>query len=275
MDTNSTIATQFQSTLPAWGETYVSAPCGLALSISIHSPRMGRDSRSRRSSISGYPFQSTLPAWGETSSPTLAPLSRPFQSTLPAWGETVHAHQGKHLLNISIHSPRMGRDLYPWNGIHILAISIHSPRMGRDGAGVRLAVQPLQFQSTLPAWGETLAEEISAYDDKFQSTLPAWGETNWESGKTTPTTEFQSTLPAWGETEKYHLQPITIDISIHSPRMGRDDDQDLSGQYAEFQSTLPAWGETAEWKRSKMPKTFQSTLPAWGETAEALIRPCR
>ena len=28
--------------------------------------------------------------------------------------------------------------------------------------------------------------------------------------------------PRMGRDEKYHLQPITIDISIHSPRMGRD-----------------------------------------------------
>ena len=56
----------------------------------------------------------------------------------------------------------------------------------------------------------------------FQSTLPAWGET------TVRTTDdycygFQSTLPAWGETQSDIETYVATLISIHSPRMGRDD----------------------------------------------------
>ena len=56
-------------------------------------------------------------------------------------------------------------------------------------------------------------------------------------------------------------------ISIHSPRMGRDPGRSRSPRMiSRFQSTLPAWGETAarRWTGRGMP--FQSTLPAWGET---------
>ena len=58
---------------------------------------------------------------------------------------------------------------------------------------------------------------------KFQSTRPAWGATRdimdvllWH--------EFQSTRPAWGATG-YELDMANVDrISIHTPRVGRDQD---------------------------------------------------
>ena len=56
---------------------------------------------------------------------------------------------------------------------------------------------------------------------------------------------FQSTLPAWGETATTTNIDTLLDISIHSPRMGRDV-QMVKGAAHDllFQSTLPAWGET-------------------------------
>ena len=56
---------------------------------------------------------------------------------------------------------------------------------------------------------------------------------------------FQSTLPAWGETVPAFLHDGLEWISIHSPRMGRDEKGvGRMGHELEFQSTLPAWGET-------------------------------
>jgi len=57
-------------------------------------------------------------------------------------------------------------------------------------------------------------------------------------------------------------------ISIHSPRMGRDNLRP-PGKLSDgiFQSTLPAWGETEVNPKNGLIKAkFQSTLPAWGET---------
>ena len=84
--------------------------CAVVGTISIHSPRMGRDLAVGKIAAEEIQFQSTLPAWGETcrSSPDFS--SAAFQSTLPAWGETCFAPVGLHGLLISIHSPRMGRD---------------------------------------------------------------------------------------------------------------------------------------------------------------------
>ena len=57
---------------------------------------------------------------------------------------------------ISIHSPRMGRDFDSLDDIKDKAISIHSPRMGRDQHWHQHGPIWMPFQSTLPAWGETV-----------------------------------------------------------------------------------------------------------------------
>ena len=41
-------------------------------------------------------------------------------------------------------------------------ISIHSPRMGRDAAYADQAKRDGKFQSTLPAWGETVYLDVTA-----------------------------------------------------------------------------------------------------------------
>ena len=61
----------------------------VALFISIHSPRVGRDVGKDKDNNTVFVFQSTLPVWGET-----------------YW---YHINTNK--ISISIHSPRVGRDL--------------------------------------------------------------------------------------------------------------------------------------------------------------------
>ena len=57
--------------------------------------------------------------------------------------------------------------------------------------------------------------------------------------------EFQSTRPAWGATCIDVHCFCAIRVSIHAPRVGRD--EPLSKQvhiFRRFQSTRPAWGAT-------------------------------
>ena len=77
--------------------------------ISIHSPRMGRDTDMVRAVLTGQNFN---------------PLS-PHGERL----DLIRLHTIA--INISIHSPRMGRDRMAHHGRCAgIAISIHSPRMG-------------------------------------------------------------------------------------------------------------------------------------------------
>ena len=241
--------------------------CRNIFRISIHSPRVGRD-RSMPSASCGLRtdfnplsprgerlqeiptktktigFQSTLPAWGETRAAPGQSCAPQFQSTLPAWGETGPAAGHDGWRRISIHSPRVGRDRGERDHHGGPGISIHSPRVGRDAALRAAEEQRQEFQSTLPAWGETSpfrfspekflisihsprvgrdepAQHHGLEADQFQSTLPAWGETQAPAGPKTGI-QFQSTLPAWGETAMMFGIQGHFFISIHSPRVGRD-----------------------------------------------------
>ena len=102
---------RFQSTLPAWGETvYVTLPQNYQW-ISIHSPRMGRDTGNLAGAANNFIFQSTLPAWGETAahvSPSASP--RHFNPLSPHGERPVFRLFDPIHGGISIHSPRMGRD---------------------------------------------------------------------------------------------------------------------------------------------------------------------
>ena len=132
-------------------------------SISIHSPRMGRDAFTRSQNLAysdfnplsphgerqvpgrrcskGTYFNPLSPHGERHNSLTVAFALAPFQSTLPAWGETIYAGNIASAACISIHSPRMGRDPMDALGKPVGGgISIHSPRMGRDFPLVDAAV---------------------------------------------------------------------------------------------------------------------------------------
>ena len=123
---------------------------------------------------------------------------------------------------ISIHSPRMGRDQQK----NILAackkISIHSPRMGRDWREWIYTHVDRYFNPLSPHGERPVLVPVLPPHSRFQSTLPAWGETRVAGRGLQAAALFQSTLPAWGETYYRRIAAITITISIHSPRMGRD-----------------------------------------------------
>ena len=152
-----------------------------------------------------------------------SPAARLFQSTLPAWGETGLRIQPHMTYDISIHSPRMGRDppdapappppayfnpLSPHGERHDLHqsfiqginISIHSPRMGRDSLARINLPSDFVFQSTLPAWGETLSVGRRATNCRYFNPLSPHGERLNGEVSDIVTVGFQSTLPAWGET---------------------------------------------------------------------------
>ena len=126
-------ARRFQSTLPAWGETGPRDLRGGASTISIHSPRMGRDLAAVAVEDREQLFQSTLPAWGETPACVAALAEALFQSTLPAWGETL---------------PEL---LSATSSVDFNPLSPH----GERPASSKVTPLPKRFQSTLPAWGET------------------------------------------------------------------------------------------------------------------------
>ena len=123
---------EFQSTLPAWGETLCHWDADTMIAISIHSPRVGRDEW-RLDKEAVFQFQSTLPAWGETAGRTIWYGIKQFQSTLPAWGETYTVLCARDFLqHFNPLSPRGERRNLVGGRRMKRFISIHSPRVGRD-----------------------------------------------------------------------------------------------------------------------------------------------
>ena len=146
---------------------------------------------------------------------------RRFQSTLPAWGETRPPTDDppRHNFNpLSPHGERRTTLTLIWTN---RTISIHSPRMGRDSCADWRIRRETEFQSTLPAWGETHSHARPSWPPLFQSTLPAWGETVLPDRRVQPR-PISIHSPRMGrDVAQYHTSGW-LAISIHSPRMGRD-----------------------------------------------------
>ena len=168
-----------------------------------------------------------------------------FQSTLPAWGETKPGKLHGAEESISIHSPRMGRDrtirriIRP--GKNFNPLSPHGER--RD---VGLAIELMVDFNPLSPHGERHATTESKMTLlQFQSTLPAWGETRSSVKVGLPYSDFNPLSPHGERRRSRCCRPCSQLISIHSPRMGRDaSDGPAYTAPDRFQSTLPAWGET-------------------------------
>ena len=81
-----------------------------------------------------------------------------------------------------------------------MEISIHSPRVGRDEDGLYTVKVRIQFQSTRPAWGETL--KSAAFSRRFSISIhsPRVGRDVIPLHTVVMQSLFQSTRPAWGET---------------------------------------------------------------------------
>ncbi len=237
---------QFQSTLPAWGETQtVSHKFRLVKVISIHSPRMGRDNFVKFFNVFSFSISIHSPRMGRDSARS-PPWSTAilFQSTLPAWGETmrvvsisnaqiisIHSPRMgrdgiieatfKHRQGISIHSPRMGRDRVMAVAKSIEQISIHSPRMGRDGGALQRGPKPDDFNPLSPHGERRRPGRVPLQAGDFNPLSPH-GERRGRYGPPLPGSDFNPLSPhgerlAVGDWAQYNCP-----ISIHSPRMGRD-----------------------------------------------------
>ena len=95
--------------------------------------------------------------------------------------------------------PVWGATAVSYKLIGDIRISIHAPRVGRD-----LIIAVHQIGGNV-----------------FQSTRPVWGATGTHS-RLRLRLEFQSTRPVWGATDTCLAPYPPPLISIHAPRVGRD-----------------------------------------------------
>ena len=152
------------------------------------------------------------------------------------------------------------------------------------------------FQSTRPVWGATMTDAEIAEIREFQSTRPVWGATAAQDRAVEDDYHFNPRAPCGARLLQtfydLHKQPI----SIHAPRVGRDElDLDTvigvehfnprapcgarlcisttQKQSEKFQSTRPVWGATTGKDGfDEHSPSFQSTRPVWGATRDRPLK---
>ena len=85
----------FQSTRPVWGATFLPRPIGDLPEISIHAPRVGRDSVLTAENCLKRNFNPRAPCGARPFAEIKAAYDAGFQSTRPVWGAT-HWHDLYH-----------------------------------------------------------------------------------------------------------------------------------------------------------------------------------
>ena len=213
--------TGFQSTLPAWGETF---PFRRRLDTPPNfnplSPR-GERLRQRAARPERWYFNPLSPRGERRKNSGAANRCPDFNPLSPRGERLPKAAASYHDGNFNPLSPRGERQRPVRGGLQGPDFNPLSPRGERLSSTV-IYYHNRRFQSTLPAWGETgRSSPRPIWTSAFQSTLPAWGETGARWRRRRPKI-FQSTLPAWGETGAGRDADGRGDISIHSPRVGRD-----------------------------------------------------
>ena len=254
------------------------APCGARpvhhlrrvddLAISIHAPRVGRDLFRPVGTLSSYRFQSTRPVWGATA----------MLHGLQVFG------------GISIHAPRVGRDQVSHVSDTGGGISIHAPRVGRDWQPPSFRRASSYFNPRAPCGARRYRPTTSrTFLPHFNPRAPC-GARRPRFAIRAVLSRFQSTRPVWGATCARGAGTVPAPISIHAPRVGRDNCRGVcANQRDTFQSTRPVWGATdsdairlpatrisihaprvgRDLAASELPPSnvvFQSTRPVWGAT---------
>ena len=107
----------FQSTRPVWGATRRFAERSIALVVSIHAPRVGRDAGACYHTNRGACFNPRAPCGARQERGGHRAALIEFQSTRPVWGATTTYPSEVRVHFVSIHAPRVGRDIVRAYGV--------------------------------------------------------------------------------------------------------------------------------------------------------------
>ena len=189
-------------------------------------------------------FQSTRPVWGATTRALIVTPRWLFQSTRPVWGATGKRRSDCKVNFISIHAPRVGRDLFGDRPLRILGISIHAPRVGRDAINRRVvfhyaisihaprvgrdAINEVartggaDFNPRAPCGARLLLPSPCFVPINFNPRAPCGARLYY---RPIPTRgyDFNPRAPCGARLQEPDGQVDVISISIHAPRVGRDE----------------------------------------------------
>ena len=167
-------------------------------------------------------FQSTLPVWGATAAVWLSPRTE-YRISIhaPRVGSDWIGSADGYADGISIHAPRVGSDRFRLAVLERQVISIHAPRVGSDVRPLDGRLCGLQFQSTLPVWGATMARTGSAAPHQISIHAPRVGSDGRLPGRPPPAA-ISIHAPRVGSDRSGQFRQLLRGISIHAPRVGSD-----------------------------------------------------
>ena len=117
--------------------------------------------------------------------------------------------------------PVWGATLLDMHQGSLCVVSIHAPRVGRDKEEFRFDVKRRSFNPRAPCGARRIPCTREERALLFQSTRPVWGATH---GQMVASLWFGVSIhaPRVGRDNGMHLKTMNIFVSIHAPRVGRD-----------------------------------------------------
>ena len=226
----------------------------------------------RACTFSGYTsevviFQSTPPARGATANRLLSSFPcQHFNPRPPRGGRRHLLRQQRGILIISIHAPREGGDTAIYDPDRFEDISIHAPREGGDRLQRRDGTVYGHFNPRPPRGGRPMPIPPCILGMRFQSTPPARGATVMDQlrlGKVDISIHAPREGGDHGKCAGCHHR----EISIHAPREGGD----LVVVFLfliklYFNPRPPRGGRLSALGGKRIADIFQSTPPARGAT---------
>ena len=220
-----------------------------------------------------------------------------FQSTPPMQGATIFVKETMTNFNVSIHAPYAGSDtLSNYGYTELRFVSIHAPYAGSDVVKRLNLVKSMQFQSTPPMQGATIAIVVFPPPLGVSIHAPYAGSDLFRVNDHPSFNRFQSTPPMQGATstgiyltlspgcfnprplcrERLHVNCIICDqdnVSIHAPYAGSDvHSSDLLSIIAGVSIHAPyAGSDFIRPIRLAIELLFQSTPPMQGATSMEIL----
>ena len=152
---------EFQSTRPVWGATTEQELWERQAGVSIHAPRVGRDTAEAARKLPAGGFNPRAPCGARQTLRIFSAPAEAFQSTRPVWGATLQADQ----------SNRSRGSFNP-----------RAPCGARHNSMVKFfRFRP--FQSTRPVWGATRPWFALGLQDKVSIHAPRVGRDPCQSSE--------------------------------------------------------------------------------------------
>ncbi len=179
--------------------------------VSIHAPRVGRDSSSGLGYFCSRGFNPRAPRGARHLLAVNCPSVRLFQSTRPAWGATTDEMDVAKSEDVSIHAPRVGRDPVNPVSTEVRTVSIHAPRVGRDTRGTYISTSGISFNPRAPRGARPPPSVGLLKYISFQSTRPAWGATRVTLTRSKDSRSFNPRAPRGARRHRLQATPCTLD----------------------------------------------------------------